>query len=365
MVVANPYSKLPRRAYWRTSVERAAKSGGLIADLWRPSFPITTSDPVITAGSCFAQHISGALVRSGFRWVEAERAPFGLSSAAARQFGYGIFSVRTGNIYTTRMLVQWLSWAIAPETQSREVWTDDGAFFDPLRPQIEPGGFEDEEELFEARRATLNALRKAVETSSVFVFTLGLTELWENSATGLAYSSCPGTLGGTFDPSTHAFRNMTYPDVMADLETILKLLRELNPDIRLLLTVSPVPLAATAAEEQHVLTSTTYSKSVLRAAAGAFCEQHENVDYFPSYEIVTNPGLNRQMFDTDRRSVLPDGVSFVMQHFLASLGISAQETEDEPSKPRDEIDEAVAAAKHADDVVCEEIELEKFNADRD
>ena len=40
----------------------------------------------------------------------------------------------------------------------------------------------------------------------------------------------------------------------------------MNPKARLVLTVSPVPLAATASGS-HVLPATIYSKSVLRAAA--------------------------------------------------------------------------------------------------
>lgn len=365
MVTNNPYRKLPRRAFWSTSVERAARNSGPVPDLWRPAFEISQSDPVITTGSCFAQHISTALVRAGFQWVQAERPPFGLNADSARKFGYGIFSVRTGNIYTTRMLVQWLSWAIDPSSQDREVWEDGGAFFDPVRPQIEPGGFEDEDELFAARQTTLAALRKAISESSVFIFTLGLTEQWENSQTGLVYSACPGTVGGTFDSDLHHFRNIEYSEILADLESIRQLLHLVNPDIRLLLTVSPVPLVATAAEGQHVLTATTYSKSVLRAAAGAFCAAHANVDYFPSYEIVTTPALGRQMFDSDRRSVLPEAVSYVMQHFLAGLGLSSDEAEEKTPSTDAVIDEAVLAAQEADEIVCEEIELERFNDDND
>ncbi|MDN5567769.1 MAG: GSCFA domain-containing protein [Paracoccus sp. (in: a-proteobacteria)] len=306
MTSANPYTKLPRHAYWRTSVARAAKSGATVADLWVPKFGIAKDDRILTTGSCFAQHISRALVASGFTWHQAERAPFCLNETTAKQFGYGIFSFRTGNIYTTRMLTQLLAWAIDPDTQDREVWKQDGGFLDPVRPQIEPDGFETVEELFMARTATLAALRKGVEESSVFIFTLGLTESWMNRKTGLRYSACPGTMGGQFDADLHTFENLQYPDIMADLEKIRAQLQQINPHIKLLLTVSPVPLAATAARGQHVLTATTHSKSVLRAAAGCFMSQHDDVDYFPSYEIVTHPGLDRQMFEEDRRSVLAE-----------------------------------------------------------
>ena len=40
-----------------------------------------------------------------------------------------------------------------------------------------------------------------------------------------------------------------------------------TPKLRILLTVSPVPLTATAGDD-HVLLATTYSKSVLRAGRG-------------------------------------------------------------------------------------------------
>lgn len=194
MTAPNPYRKLPRRAYWSSSVARAARQGDTIADLWRPAFPITRDDPIMTAGSCFAQHISTALRRQGFSWIEAERPPFGLSDDAARTFGYGIFSARTGNIYTTRMLIQWLEWATDPDAQDRETWQQDGAWFDPLRPQIEPGGFEDEAELFAARRATFEALRNGIRQATVFVFTLGLTEMWENAGRALPIPPAPEPL---------------------------------------------------------------------------------------------------------------------------------------------------------------------------
>lgn len=78
-----------------------------------------------------------------------------------------------------------------PDRRNSETWAEDGAVFDPVRPQIEPGGFEDE------FRATRAALGKSAEESSVFIFTLGLTEWWENARTGLA----PERLAGPLTPT--------------------------------------------------------------------------------------------------------------------------------------------------------------------
>jgi len=367
MTLKNPYQGLPRTSYWQTSVVRAAKSQGPVAGIWTPKFQITRDQKTLTVGSCFAQHIGKALTAAGFAWYDAEPAPLGLSEALQKQFHFGVFSFRVGNVYTPDVLKTWLTWALDPASQDREVWEDDGAYFDPLRPQIEPGGFESEDELFAARDATFAAIREGVKEASVFVFTLGLTECWRNSKTGLVYSSCPGTIAGKFDPDTHEFVNLDYPAIMANMAEIRALLQQINPDIRMLLTVSPVPLAATAMPQTHVMTATVASKSILRAAAGAFAGGHEDVDYFPSYEIVTHPALGRDMFEADRRSVPLEAVAFVMQHFFAGLGLSAEDVA--AAKPQAQqptaAEQAAVAALAKDDIICEEMELEQYNADRD
>ena len=88
---------------------------------------------------------------------------------------------------------------------------------------------------------------------------------------------------------------------------------------------------------------------------------HNDVDYFPSYEIVSHPALGQRMFEDDQREVRAEAVSFVMQHFLAGLGVSKpldRATEDaQHADLLDRIDDALAKG----DAVCDEAELDKFN----
>jgi hypothetical protein len=83
-----------------------------------------------------------------------------------------------------------------------------------------------------------------------------------------------------------------------------------------ILTVSPVPLVATASG-RHVLTATTYSKSVLRVAAGEITAKDLRVNYFPAYEIVTGPQAPETFFERDRRNVSREAIDVVMGAFLA------------------------------------------------
>lgn len=102
--MTNPYTELPATAFWRTAV--AEQEPMAIGGLWTPKYPIRPHHGIVTAGSCFAQHIGQALAARGYRWLDCEPAPMHLNKEDCREFNYGIFSFRTGNIYTAKMLLQ-------------------------------------------------------------------------------------------------------------------------------------------------------------------------------------------------------------------------------------------------------------------
>jgi len=316
----SPYDSLSPHAFWRSAI--ADKSPFAISDIWAPKFEIDQDDAIVTAGSCFAQHIRQALVEHDMHWLDAEPAPGNLSESERTQRQYGVFSFRTGNIYTAAMLRQWVSWALGAETCPDEIWQEgrEDRFHDPFRPAVEPDGFSSEAELRRSRAVTLQAIRRAVTEAKYFVFTLGLTEAWIDRAGGFVYPVCPGTIRGGFDAERHAFRNFAFAEVYRDLAAAFDLMRQANPGIRFLLTVSPVPLTATASGA-HVLCATTYSKSVLRAVAGQLCGEFDDIDYFPSYEIITGFPFRGIFFESNMRSVSAHGVEFVMRRFFEALNL--------------------------------------------
>jgi hypothetical protein len=196
---------LPEDRFWRTAV--AERDALEITGLWKPRHQIGRRTRIVTAGSCFAQHFAKALVARRYRWLDFEPGPAGLTAEQRKDYHYGTFSFRTGNIYTPRMLRQWLTWALTDTPVPDEVWEKDGRFYDPFRPGVEPGGFVSPEELYASRRDTLAAIAAAVKGAHVFVFTMGLTEAWQNRATGVEYAVCPGTVAGRFDAEAHGFVN--------------------------------------------------------------------------------------------------------------------------------------------------------------
>ena len=261
-----PYYTLPASSFWRQAV---AERG--VQDLdphLAPTLRFTPATRIGSAGSCFAQHISRALQSCGYNYFVTERAPGFLTPEQEERYSFGVFSARYGNIYTTLQLLQLIRRAFGDFVPADQFWTDSsGRVFDLLRPRIAPCGFVSMTEAVADTSQHLKAVRKLIETTDVFIFTLGLTECWVSQADNTAYPTCPGCgSAGEYDPSRYEFRNLSVAETAGYLSEAIDLMSTANPKIQIILTVSPVPLAATM-EPRHVLQATTYSKSVLRVAA--------------------------------------------------------------------------------------------------
>jgi hypothetical protein len=309
----SPYEGRPPRSFWKTGVSE--QDPLTITDLYRKRFQITRDTRVAAAGSCFAQHISRHLRKRNFHVIDTEPAPESLPLEQAQNYGYSIYSARFGNIYLVRQLLQLAKEAYGEFRPAEAVWVKNGRYYDAMRPSVEPDGLESAEAVAIHRKSHLAHVRELFEQAEIFVFTMGLTEAWIHKASGTVYPTAPGTIAGSFDPDVFAFHNFGFEEILDDFEEFRLLVKEHNPDLRFLLTVSPVPLTATASQ-LHVLPATTYSKSVLRAVAGELYSRYADIDYFPSYEIISSPFSKGMFYEPNMRSVKDEGVSNVMRVFF-------------------------------------------------
>jgi hypothetical protein len=357
---SHPYSKLPPYAYWRHGVARVPASQ--IDPVVEPPFRFGVRDKVVTAGSCFAQHIGRYLSSNGCNFLITEAPHPFIADSAAQALNYGVYSARYGNVYTARQLVQLFDRAYGRFAPSENYWREgEGVVIDPFRPQIQPGGFNSIRELDIDRERHFSAVRAAFETLDIFIFTLGLTEAWRSRVDGAVFPLCPGVAGGEYSAQAHEFVNFTVDEVVADINHFLARMRGVNPKARVILTVSPVPLVATA-ERRHVIVSTMCSKSILRVACDVLERSAANVAYFPSYEIVAGGYGGADYFAADRRSVTQEGVAHVMsvfeRHFVrrSVVGEALRRTVNAltPVAAPSESDTIAAAMR----VVCDEEALE-------
>lgn len=352
-MTTHPYERLPENAFWTPAIVQ--KNPNKLEDIYIKKFDITDETKIATAGSCFAQHISNYLKNNNYNVLDFEPAPLFLAKELHQEFGYSMYSARYGNIYTVRQLLQLTKESMNIWTPSNWVWEKNKRYYDALRPNIEPGGFDSINEVVEQRKYHLERIIKLFKSMDLLIFTLGLTEMWVHKNSGTVYPTAPGVVAGEFDKNVYKFENAQFNCIIEDFKEFESLLHQLRngKPYQILLTVSPVPLKATASNE-HVLVASTYSKAILRAVAGELTSKNKHISYFPSYEIINNPKHKSGAFLKNLRDIQGNAVDTVMSHFFHVHGkIKRKESETELRSCPDQ--------DHLQEVLCEEALIEAFD----
>jgi GSCFA family len=339
-VSLNPYVSMPSYAFWKNGVEKSNPNE--LNNIHTPKFQIKNSDIIVTMGSCFAQHLANWMREKQFNLPFFDT----VDNIKSKNF-----SANYGNVYTVRQCLQLILEVAEKRKISKLAWKCGDGYIDPLRPNVFITPFKTQEEVYEARKIHLNNVKSSIVELDVFIFTLGLTEGWIENVSATVLPVAPGVIGGSYDSDKYTFVNFRYGEIFNDLERvhaeILKLRN--NRPFRSILTVSPIPLTATAMD-QHILLSNTYSKATLRSVAGDFTECNSNSDYFPSYELITNPAACSSFYESNFRSTKVPAVDMVMKIFLSSC----TEIEDHTSL-------ALKGTSSLEDIDCEETLLNAFS----
>ena len=271
---------------------------------------ISTSTPIASMGSCFAREIKRRLLQRGYNYLREEtHHPAAVHASAAWERVYNTFCMRQIFEYTFEDWQPELRWWVAPQS---------GKIQDPYRRVILYDNMEGAEKDFEQHR---KHSRRALQDAEVLILTLGLTEIWQDRKDGSVISLPSGPYvneGG--DMQRYEFKVSRYGENLANLERIHAIMAQYNPDCKLLVTISPVNLWATFRKDTDVISASCNSKSTLRAAADEFTARHENVFYFPAFEMATiyQPlsGLTQFADGRENYHINKPTVKFIMRHFF-------------------------------------------------
>ena len=271
---------------------------------------ITRSTPIASLGSCFAREIKRRLLQREYNYLTEEtHHPASIHASAAWERVYNTFCMRHIFEYTFEDWQPELRWWVAP--QSRKIQ-------DPYRRVILYDSLEAAETDFEQHR---QHSRRALQGAEVLILTLGLTEIWQDRQDGSVISLPAGPYvneGGDMD--RYEFKVSRYGENLANLERIQQIMARHNPGCKLLVTISPVNLWATFRRDLDVISASCNSKSTLRAAADEFVGRHDNVFYFPAFEMATiyqpMSGLTHFADGRENYHVNKPTVKFIMRHFF-------------------------------------------------
>ncbi|MBV8216284.1 MAG: GSCFA domain-containing protein [Verrucomicrobia bacterium] len=270
---------------------------------------------VVSAGSCFASEIAYALQREGLNYIVTEHSSQGQATGDGTERMLSKSSANWGDIFNTPSFRQLLEYSFGLRKLPRIVWQLGDHFLDPFRDGLRFATVSEYEANYDHH---ISAARAALEQAEVFIITLGLNEVWYFKMDNSVFSRSPWRIA----PSFVEHRTLSVAENVAELQRMLDILRAHNHRVKVIVTVSPVPLHATFLHDTyHVVEANMHSKSVLRVAAQEFVEKNNDVYYFPSFELVTY-GFENPWAD-DERHVDSKTVNRIMEMFREMFVVDA------------------------------------------
>jgi hypothetical protein len=258
-----------------------------------PKFKINKQDKIFTIGSCFARNIENSLQRNGI--------PFASKGYTLSGDYYEIKNAgdRRGvlNAYTPHSMWQLFQLADANFPIDKGlIEISEDLYFDPLTSGL---SFLNKEITLKIRRELIEIYKKLEQCNTVII-TLGYIESWIDNLTNTFLNRTPYQKELRKISDRFSFFQADYTLSLLVIRQIVDFISQKTEGrAKIIITVSPVPLAATFTDKDIVIAN-QYSKSTLVCCAQTIADENDQVDYFPSYEMVMN---------SDRASAwLKDGV---------------------------------------------------------
>ncbi|MFW8637116.1 GSCFA domain-containing protein [Cribrihabitans pelagius] len=273
-----------------------------------PKFKLSPDMAFYMIGSCFAREIEKAFQREN-KQVLSQIGE--LPAACDEQLNGDNSSIMT-KFTTHSMLVELEQCLNDKELPGKGlIEATPGQYFNPQLHRLRTLGHSDALAVSEIVRKCV----KRIQDADVVFLTLGLTEVWWDTELDIPMNVAP--IHWKFARETNRFRFVStdFAENLKSVRKLIELIREKSrKDVKIILTVSPVPLNRTFTD-QDIIVANSYSKSTLRTVAHEVQAQYDFVDYFPSYELVTNSPQDKA-WRHDIRHVQSDMVRAVISTFI-------------------------------------------------
>ena len=215
-----------------------------------PKF-VSKGTTFFTMGSCFARNLSQSLNESGYASHHTEIAE------------------HINTTFANRLFVDLLSGA-----------------------QIDPAVHQRFAELLPSSWSREDTIAR-IKNSHVFILTLGVAPAFFDRETGAFVLPRPTALNSRALAEKYLFRTTSVAENVANVLHVIDYVRSIAPDIKIVVTVSPVPMIASF-EHESAVQADCLSKSTMRLVAHQVVNNSkiENILYWPSFEVFRWGGSN-------------------------------------------------------------------------
>lgn len=217
-------------------------------------FAIEPRERMLFVGSCFADNIGRRFVDDKFR---------------ATVNPYGVMYNPASIMHTVK---RWTEELVAAQSEASDSGSD-------------------------VRQATDEAPQTAV-------FTLGTNHVYILNETGEIVDNCRKRPQRLFTE-----RELSVDECADYLREAVTMLRQINPSVRIIITVSPIRYA------KYGFHGSQLSKATLLLAADKLTKEMDNVVYFPAYEIVNDELRDYRFYREDMLHPTDQAVEYIWQRF--------------------------------------------------
>ena len=179
---------------------------------------------LLVLGSCFSLRVSQFINRN-FKTKIYEENKFNLS-------------VNWGRVYTIKNIEQIIQYSVFKKKIIIE--KNENTFFDPLREDMV--SIHDNREklklsILNHRKQSLDAFKNA----SSIILILGINEIWYDKLYKFYWGTKPSSYIISNNPNRFVFKKITYKEMYLSLIHSIKLLRKINPSVKIVLSLGVVP----------------------------------------------------------------------------------------------------------------------------
>ncbi|MFD2245762.1 GSCFA domain-containing protein [Pontibacter ruber] len=165
----------------------------------------------------------------------------------------------------------------------------------------------DRNELLSLIEQKLSQTREQLQQASLLILTLGTAIGYRLNSTGNVVANCHKLPARNFTRFI-----LSTEEIVNAFESMYPVLKQLNPSLQILLTVSPVR------HIKETLPLNSVSKSTLRVVCHQLTELHPDVLYFPAYEIMMDDLRDYRFYKQDMIHPTETAEDYIWQKFAAA-----------------------------------------------
>ena len=255
------------------------KSFRTIVTPQKPGFSISHRDSMVSIGSCFSENI-------GKRFYD---------------YKFNVNINPFGQQYNPHSIAQAIERLLSPVPYAESDLVLHNEQYHSLSHH---GSFSKNvaEETLKEINERLVIAAEDLKKASILFLTFGTSHVFKLKETGAIVSNCHKLPGNLF------VQKLMGPDeIISVLENALEKLIEVNPNIKIILTVSPVRYFAFGAYQNSV------SKSHLFTAIHGLQHKHPEFYYFPAYELVMDDLRDYRFFADDMLHPNQQAIDYVWE----------------------------------------------------